>query len=113
MRVMTMWRAALLAFVLCVAPLAAAEQTWTGVISDSACGAKHEEAAEGADRMSDRDCTLACVKGGSAYVLVVDGSVLKIANQNFEALAANAGRAVRVTGEMAGGSVKVTAIQPK
>jgi hypothetical protein len=28
----------------------AAEQTWTGQISDSACGAKHEEVVEGLGR---------------------------------------------------------------
>ncbi len=109
---MTLCRATLLAFVVCCAPLGAAEQTWTGVISDSACGAKHEEAAEGADRMSDHDCTLACVKGGSTYVLVVDGRVLKIANQSFDGLAANAGKTVTVTGEMEGGIVTVKGMKP-
>ena len=59
----------------------AAEQTWTGQISDSLCGAKHEEAAEGQGKMADRDCTLACVRGGSKLVLVVDGKMLPIANQ--------------------------------
>ena len=53
----------------------AAEQTWSGKISDSACGAKHEEAAEGQGVMADRDCTQACIRGGSKYVLVVDGKV--------------------------------------
>src|SRR3979490_1205107 len=33
----------------------AAEQTWTGNISDSACGKKHEEAAEGNGVMPDRE----------------------------------------------------------
>ena len=58
----------------------AAEQTWSGKISDSACGAKHEEAAEGQGVMADRECTQACVRGGSKYVLVVDGKALQIAN---------------------------------
>ena len=61
----------------------AAQQTWTGQISDSLCGAKHEEAAEGEGKMPDRECTLACVRGGSKFVLVVDGGkVLQIANQD-------------------------------
>src|SRR5262245_6347683 len=55
-------------------------QSWTGQISDSACGAKHEEAAEGQGKMPDRDCTQACVRGGSKYVLVVEGKVFQIAN---------------------------------
>ena len=77
-----------------------AEQTWTGKIADSACGAKHEEAAEGQGVMPDRECTQACVRGGSKYVLVVDGKVLKIANQDNKDLAVHAGHAVKVTGEM-------------
>src|SRR5437870_3377331 len=59
------------------------QQTWKGQISDSLCGAKHEEAAEGQGKMPDRDCTLACVRGGSKFALVVDGKVLQIANQDF------------------------------
>jgi len=45
----------------------AGEQTWTGQISDSACGAKHEEIVEGQGKMPDRACTEACVRGGSKY----------------------------------------------
>src|SRR5213592_708017 len=78
----------------------AAEQTWTGQISDSACGAKHEEAAEGQGKMPDRDCTVACVRGGSKYVLVSDGKVLQIANQDNKDLAAHAGHTVKMMGEM-------------
>ena len=45
----------------------AADQTWTGKISDSMCGAKHNTAAEHAGKkMSDRDCALACVKEHNA-----------------------------------------------
>src|SRR5437764_13021548 len=77
-----------------------AEQTWTGNISDSACGKKHEEAAEGNGVMPDRECTQACVRGGSKYVLVVDGKVLQIANQDNSDLAMHAGHRVKVTGEL-------------
>ncbi|PYQ79768.1 MAG: hypothetical protein DMG01_07975 [Acidobacteria bacterium] len=71
------------AFVLAT-PLAA-EQTFTGQISDSLCKAKHEEAAEGQGKMADHDCTVACVKGGSKYVLLAaDGKVYDIANQDFK-----------------------------
>src|SRR5213082_4004709 len=89
----------------------AAEQTWSGKISDSACGAKHEEAAEGQGVMADRECTQACVRGGSKYVLVVDGKALQIANQDFKDLAAHAGHAVKVTGELTGAAIKVTKIE--
>jgi hypothetical protein len=95
------------------APIHAAEQTWTGVISDSACGATHEASAEGADKMSDHDCTLACVKGGSTYVLVADGKIYKIANQNFDGLAKNAGARVTVVGEEEGDGLRVNEISEK
>jgi len=96
--------------VLAAASIAAADQTWTGEISDSACGANHEAAAEGADRMSNRECTLACVRGGSKYVLLSGGAVLAIANQDFGALAAKAGQTVKVTGALNNGAITVTKI---
>jgi hypothetical protein len=91
-------------------PFAAAEQTWKGQISDSACGAKHEEAAEGQGKMPDRECTEACVRGGSKYVLVVDGKVLQIANQDDKDLATHAGHAVTVTGELKGSAITISKI---
>ena len=93
-------------------PRAASDETWTGQISDSACGAKHEEAAEGAGVMADRECTLACVRGGSKYVLVVDGkTVFQIANQDHTDLAAHAGHTVRVTGELKDKTITVSKIE--
>src|SRR5262252_7080312 len=89
----------------------AAEQTWSGKISDSACGAKHEEAAENTGVMPDRECTQACVRGGSKYVLVVDKQVFQIANQDFKDLAAHAGHAVKMSGELKGTSITVSKIE--
>jgi len=89
----------------------AAEQTWSGKISDSACGAKHEEAAEGQGVMADRDCTQACIRGGSKYVLVVDGKVFQIANQDNKDLATHAGHAVKLTGELKGDAITVSKIE--
>jgi len=110
---MTMTRCFFLAAaILCVAIAAsAAEQTWTGKISDSACGKKHEEAAEGNGVMPDRECTQACVRGGSKYVLVVDGKVFQIANQDQKDLATHAGRHVKVTGELKGNAITVSKIE--
>jgi hypothetical protein len=100
------------AFLLVTAPLPlAAEQTWTGKISDSACGAKHEEAAENQGVMPDRDCTQACLRGGSKYVLVVDGKVFQIANQDNKDLATHAGHLVKMTGELKGSSITVSTIE--
>ena len=89
----------------------AAEQTWSGKISDSACGAKHEEAAEGQGVMADRECTQACIRGGSKYVLVVDGKVFQIANQDNTDLATHAGHAVKMTGELNGNTITVSKIE--
>jgi hypothetical protein len=88
-----------------------ADQTWTGKIADSACGAKHEEAAENQGVMPDRECTEACVRGGSKYILIVDGKVLKIANQDNKDLAVHAGHAVKVTGELKGSEITVSKIE--
>jgi hypothetical protein len=101
------------AALLLIAPAAplGAEQTWAGKISDSACGAKHEEAAEGQGVMADRECTQACVRGGSKYVLVVDGKVLQIANQDNKDLATHAGHAVKLTGELKGNAITVSKIE--
>ena len=105
--------ALLLAAALLMVPTvsAAAEQTWTGKISDSACGAKHEEAAEGQGVMADRDCTQACIRGGSKYVLVVDGKVVQIANQDNKDLATHAGHTVKLTGELKGTAITVSKIE--
>jgi hypothetical protein len=104
--------AVILSALLVMAPLSrAAEQTWSGKISDSACGAKHEEAAEGQGVMADRDCTQACVRGGSKYVLVVDGKVFQIANQDNKDLATHAGHAVKMTGELKGNTITVSKIE--
>src|SRR5471032_1199502 len=103
----------LVAAALAVAPSvpSAAEQTWTGKISDSACGAKHEEAAEGQGVMADRDCTQACVRGGSKYVLVVDGKVFQIANQDNVDLATHAGHKVTVTGDLKGQAITISKME--
>ena len=46
----------------------AANMTMTGMISDSMCGASHAKMMEMHKdaKMTDKDCTLACVKGGAS-----------------------------------------------
>jgi hypothetical protein len=91
-----------------------AEQTFTGQISDSLCKAKHEEAAEDQGKMSDHDCTVACVKGGSKYVLLgSDGKVYDIANQDFKDLEKMAGQKVKMTGDLKGNAISVSKIDPQ
>lgn len=78
----------------------AAEQTWTGKISDSKCGISHKAMEHGGQKLNDHDCTLACVKGGAKYVFVNKGKVFDIENQDLAGLEEHAGHAVKLTGEL-------------
>ena len=90
---------------------AAAEHTWTGKISDSMCGANHKKGAEhGSTTMSDRDCTLGCIKNGGKFVFVYKGKVYNIENQDFADLTEHAGHTVRLTGDLQGDTIKVSSI---
>jgi hypothetical protein len=91
----------------------AATGTWTGKISDSMCGASHAKMAAqhgGGGKVSDADCTEACVKAGGKYVFASGGRVYTIANQDDKDLAVNAGKTVRLTGDMQGTSITVSKI---
>ena len=102
----------LFALVVAAATTRAAEQTWSGKISDSMCGISHKSAAEHAgSKMSDRDCTLACVKKGGKYVFVHQGKVYNIDNQDFAGLEQHAGHTVRLTGDMKGETITVSKIE--
>jgi hypothetical protein len=91
--------------------LPAEEKMWTGRISDSMCGVSHTMAAShGEKAMSDRECTLACVKNGGKYVLISDGQMYVIGNQDFKALQDNAGLQVVLTGEMDAHSIRVSKV---
>ena len=86
--------------------------TWSGMISDSACGTSHAKMmAEHKDLKTDRDCTLACVKGGSQYVFVSEGKVYKLANQTSPDLQIHAGHMVQLTGEMKGETITFSKIE--
>src|SRR5712672_4219788 len=85
---------------LCLPVVFAAQQTWTGQISDAMCKSDHGMMQKGATRMSDKECAMACAKSGQKYVLVSAGKVYQIENQAVAGLAANAGGTVKVTGEV-------------
>ena len=103
---------AVVAGVLGVMSASAAEKTWTGKISDSMCGKSH--AGMGEMGKNAKECTMGCVKAGGKYVLVSGDKVYDIKNQNFAALAANAGANVQLTGDVAadGKTITVTKIAP-
>jgi hypothetical protein len=87
----------------------AANGTWTGKISDSMCGASHKTAiAHSGGKMTDAQCTEACVKAGAKYVFTSGGTVYTLANQDDKDLALNAGKTVRLAGDMQGTSITVS-----
>src|ERR1022692_4642637 len=89
----------------------AASGTWTGKISDSACGLSHAGMiAKSGGKMTDAQCTEACVKMGAKYVFTSGGKVYALANQDDKDLALNAGKTVRLAGDMEGTSITVAKI---
>ena len=86
----------------CVAT--AAPQTFTGVLSDAMCGAKHMLPGK-----TDAECTRECVKANSKYALVVDQKVYTLAGSQDQ-LSPLAGKRVRVTGEQSGNTITVKSI---
>ena len=85
----------------------AAEQTWRGVISDKMCGANHKSMGA---KMANRECTQACAKDGTPYVLVADGKVYQL-NSHDADLRTHAGHAVNLTGELRGDAIRVSKIE--
>jgi len=85
-------------------------QTWKGTISDSNCNDKHMSGEHDGKKMTDADCTAACIRKGAKYVFVSDGKVYKIANQKSKTIASHAGQQVELTGTMAGDTITVKTI---
>lgn len=78
------------------------QQTFTGAISDSMCGAEHMMG-------SAKDCTLKCVDGGSKYVLVdPKGKIYQLSDQTKPK--AFAGENVKIVGTLDGDTISVTSI---
>ena len=93
----------------------AAQQTFTGRLSDSVCGASHQlkaAASPGGEGLTDRQCLIACINALATYVLVDrSNQVLPIANQDAMGLPLYAGRPVKITGERNGDAVLVTKVE--
>ncbi len=87
-----------------------ADQTWTGQISDSMCGASHAHMTSAHPGMTDRACVQGCIKNGGKYVFVTNGTVYKIENQDLALLPTHAGHTVLLTGNMAGDTITVSNI---
>jgi hypothetical protein len=87
---------------------AADQQTLTGVVSDSMCGAQHMEA-------DAAKCTRTCVGNGAKYLLVVGEKAYSL-NTSDKALLGvlneQAGKNVTVTGTVNGVAVDVSSVVP-
>ena len=95
------------------APALAADQTWTGMIGDSKCGANHKAMQEHNANLTDSACTEGCIKSGAEYILSSGGKVYKLENQKDPALAENAGKTVMVTGTLKGNTITASRIAAK
>jgi hypothetical protein len=91
----------------------AAEQTWTGAIADSLCGASHAMmSSQVTPPLSDVDCSKTCIDAGGKYVFVDgDKKVIAIANQNFAALKEEAGKKVKITGDLKNNEITISKIE--
>ncbi len=105
---------ALLLSLLVVAPASAADkkksaskQTFTGVVSDSMCGAKHMMPGDAAG------CTRVCVKQGSKYALVVGDKVYELETSEkaiSDELDKLAGQKAKVSGTDSGDTIQVSSV---
>ena len=85
----------------------AAEQTWTGKISDSMCGVSHK-AMEPGGKKTDAPCSRVLL-GRPRYVFVSQGKVFDVENQDLAGLEEHAGHAVKLTGDLQGGKKTIKA----
>jgi len=70
-------------------------ESWTGVISDSRCGAKHEAASA-----ADVQCMKTCIKRGATPALVSGGKLFNVASSSNDQVASHLGEKVTITGKL-------------
>src|SRR5260370_21421994 len=95
----------MLAFAGAVAAVAQ-QQSLTGVVTDSMCGATHM----GKDK-TPTECTQMCVKDGMKYALAAEKKVYTLEGHEAE-LAKLAGQKVTVKGTLKGDTVMVESVLP-
>lgn len=78
-------------------------ESWTGVISDDACAAKHTPATP-----ADQRCAASCIRSGGKAVLVSGDKVYAIENQGV--VKGHEGQKVTVTGKLSGDTVHIDSI---
>ncbi len=79
-------------------------ESWTGVISESKCGAKHGDADTNEKSAS---CIKGCVKGGAAPVFVTGGKVVMLDKASQEMVMDHLGHKVTVTGKLSGDTLHI------
>jgi hypothetical protein len=84
---------------------AATEQSFSGMITDSQCGARHDQSSG----KRPADCARMCVRNGSKYMLV-NGDQKNILEGNDAALDRLAGQRVTLTGTLNGNTIKVSSV---
>jgi hypothetical protein len=85
------------------------DQTFTGTVSDTMCGAHHTMMPG----LSDDQCVRACVKAGSDYALVVGSKVYTLQGNKAD-IDKFAGARATVTGKVSGNVIQSTLIaKPK
>jgi len=84
---------------------AAPQPTFSGVITDSQCGARHPESSG----KSPAECTLACVRNGARYSLV-NGDKKYALDGNADELGHWAGQRATISGTRSGDMIRVTAV---
>lgn len=100
---------ALLAAGLAAVPAMAAAETFTGKVSDTMCGAKHQEGVPPAA------CVRACIKHGANYALVVGDKVYTLDTSDEAARAELnklAWEQAKVTGTANGDTISVKSVSP-
>ena len=110
---MTKRVAAVLAVIWTIAGVSStAQQTWTGVISDSLCNTSHARMAQIViPPLDDPACVLACVVGGGKFVFMDGEKPLQISNQDFAELKKHPGVKVMLTGTLKGDTITVSKIE--
>ena len=98
--------AAAFVFLWSIAPAAQQSQSksFTGTISDSACGLHHTMGG------SAKDCTLMCVQSGSKFVLADEAHQKVYALSDQAKAKPLAGEKVRVVGTLKGSTIEVSSI---
>ena len=85
-----------------------AADSWTGVISETKCGAKHADADT---NEKSAGCVKACVKGGAAPVFVTDGKVVMLDKASQAKVMDHLGHKVTLTGKLDGDTLHIDSVK--